>query len=291
MRGGGAGLLLLDGRVVLRDHAGVEHEERVPAAEPVPAGGAGVFRGNDRAAAGGGEDSQSENAVAAESRGTETGDVGGDEGDGGAGGGCGVAGGVAGNRGECGAAVLRGIRGDDEAGRGGGGESTAVRDGRAEPASAEGSGERDAVAGVQRVGEGSDGGVLRGGVRPVRGVLPSTAVRTAGAGAGFDGAVSGVNRGFGGADGGEHGDGDGAGFRAGRGRGGADGGREKGILPGVRDADGYARDAPLVRIPGELPAVAGNPGAAVGACFGGGDCGVPGVYDAVAGCERRVGAD
>src|SRR5450759_2051951 len=64
VRGGGAGVLLLDGRVVLRDHAGVEHEERIPAAEPVPAGGAGVFRANDRAAAGGGEDSQSEKAVA-----------------------------------------------------------------------------------------------------------------------------------------------------------------------------------------------------------------------------------
>src|ERR1022692_3304361 len=81
MRGGGAGLLLLDGRVVLRDHAGAEHEERVPAAEPVPAGGAGGFRANDRAAVGDGQDSQSENAVAAESRGTEAGDAVGHEGD------------------------------------------------------------------------------------------------------------------------------------------------------------------------------------------------------------------
>src|ERR1019366_4425473 len=156
----------------------------------------------DRAAAGGGEDSQSENAVAAKSRGTEAGDARGDEGDGGA-----------------------------------GGESGGAR----------------AVAGVQLVGEGSDGGVLRGGVRPVRGVLPSAAVRTAGAGAGFDGAISGLNRGFGGADGGQHRDGDGAGFRAGRGRGGTDGGREEGIFPGVRDADGYAGDASVVRVPGELP--------------------------------------
>src|ERR1019366_4134653 len=60
----------------------------------------------------------------------------------------------------------------------GGDESAAVRDGRSEPASAEGPGERNAVAGVQLVGEGFDGGVLRGGVRPVRGVLPSAAVRT-----------------------------------------------------------------------------------------------------------------
>src|ERR1017187_2139723 len=73
--------------------------------------------------------------------------------------------------------------------RGSGHESAAVRDGWAEPASAEGSGERDAVAGVQLVGEGSDGSVLRGGVRPVRRVLPSAAVRTSGAGPGFDGAV------------------------------------------------------------------------------------------------------
>src|ERR1039457_5657245 len=290
VRGGGAGLLLLDGRVVLRDHAGVEYEKRVLEAEPVPAGGAGVFREDDCAAAGGGEDSQSENAVAAESRGTEAGDAGGDEGDGGAGGGGGVAGGVAGDRGECGAAVLRGVRGDDEAGRGGGDESAAVRDGRAEPAAAEGSGELDAVAGVQLVGEGPDGGVLRGGVRPVRGVLSSAAVRTAGAGAGFDGAISGLNRGFGGADGGEYGDGDGAGFREGRGRGGTDGGREEGIFPGVRDADGYAGDASVVRVPGELPAVAGDPGAVVGARIGGGDCGIPGVYDAVVWRERRVGA-
>src|ERR1019366_1480008 len=188
---------------------------------------------DDRAAAGGGEDSQSENAVAAKSRGTEAGDARGDEGDGGAGGESGVARGVAGARGGCGAAVLRGVRGDDEAGRGGGDESAAVRDGWKEPASAEGSGERDAVAGVQLVGEGSDGGVLRGGVRPLRGVLPSAAIRTAGTGAGPDGAVSGVDRGLGGVDGGEHGDGDGAGFRAGRGRGGADGEREEGIFPGV----------------------------------------------------------
>ena len=212
---------------------GVEHEERVPAAESVPAGGAGVFRANDRAAAGGGEDSQSEDSAAAESCGAEAGDAVGDEGDGGAGGGGGVAGGVAGDRGECGAAVLRGVRGDDEAGRGGGDDPAAVRDGRAEPASAERSGERDAVAGVQLAGEGSDGGVLRGGVRPLRGVLSSAAVRTAGAGVGFDGAVSSVDCGFGGVDGGKHGDGDGAGFRASGRRGGADGGREEGVFPGV----------------------------------------------------------
>ncbi len=40
----------------------------------------------------------------------------------------------------------------------------------------------------------------------------------------------------------------------------------------------------------ELPAVAGDPGAIVGAGIGGGDCGIPGVHDAVVGCERRVGA-
>ena len=84
----------------------------------------------------------------------------------------------------------------------------------AQPASAAGPGERAAVAGVQPAGEGPDGGVLRGGVRSVRGVLPSAAVRAAGAGAGFDGAVSSADCGFGGADGGEHGDGDGAGLRA-----------------------------------------------------------------------------
>src|SRR5471032_286910 len=118
MRGGGPGLLLLDGRVVLRDHAGVEHEERLPAAEPVPAGGAGVFRANDRAEAGGGEDSQSEDAVAAESRGAEAADAGGHEGDGGPGRGSGIAGGIVGDRRECGADVLRGVCRDDEAGRG-----------------------------------------------------------------------------------------------------------------------------------------------------------------------------
>src|SRR5208283_3855916 len=74
VRGGGADLLLLDGRVVLRDHDGAEHAERVPAAEPVPAGGAGVFRAGDRAAAGGGEDPESEDAVAAESRGAKAAD-------------------------------------------------------------------------------------------------------------------------------------------------------------------------------------------------------------------------
>ena len=42
-------LLLFDGRVVLRHHAGLEYEERVPAAQPVPAGGAGVIsRGRSR---------------------------------------------------------------------------------------------------------------------------------------------------------------------------------------------------------------------------------------------------
>ena len=99
---------------------GLNHEERVPAAEPVPAGGAGVFRAVAGAAAGGGEDSQSENDAAAEPCGAEAAGAGGHEGDGGAGGGSGVAGGIAGDRGECGADVLRGVRGDDQAGRGGG---------------------------------------------------------------------------------------------------------------------------------------------------------------------------
>ena len=81
---------------------------------------AGVFRAGAGAAVGGGEDPQSEDAVAAESRGAETGDAGGDEGDGGPGGGSGVAGGIAGDRGQRGAAVFRGFRGDDQAGRGSG---------------------------------------------------------------------------------------------------------------------------------------------------------------------------
>ena len=73
VRGGRAGLLLLDGGLVLRDHGGAEREERVPAAEPVPTFGAGVFRAGAGAAAGGGEDSQSADAVAAEPRGAERG--------------------------------------------------------------------------------------------------------------------------------------------------------------------------------------------------------------------------
>ena len=47
----------------------------------------------------------------------------------------------------------------------------------AQPASAAGSGERDVVAGVQFAGEGSDGGVLRGGIRSVFGLLSSGATR------------------------------------------------------------------------------------------------------------------
>src|SRR4051812_28806895 len=112
MRGGDADLLLLDGRVVLRDHDGIEYEERVFAEESIPAGGAGVFRADDCAATGGGEDPESANAAATESRGAGPADADGDEGNGGAGGGGGIAGGTTGDRGKCRADVFWGIRGN-----------------------------------------------------------------------------------------------------------------------------------------------------------------------------------
>src|ERR1039458_1725805 len=116
VRGGSSDLLLFDGRVVLRYHDGFEREERVSAAQPVPAGGGGLFRAGGGAAAGGGEDSQSAHAAATEPRGAEGGHPGGIEGDGGARGAGGFAGGAAGHRGERGAAVFRGLRRDDQAG-------------------------------------------------------------------------------------------------------------------------------------------------------------------------------
>jgi CRISPR-associated protein Cas4 len=166
-------------------------------------------------------------------RGAAGGDAGGVEGDGGSRGGGGFAGGVAGDRGERGADVFWGLRGDDQAGRGAGGGGADVRFRRAQPASAAGSGECAVVAGVQLAREGSDGGVLCGGVRSVYWVLPSAAIRASGVGAGFDGAVPAADSGFGGADGDQHGDGDGAGIRAGGRVGGADGGGEEGVFPGV----------------------------------------------------------
>src|ERR1017187_9759668 len=116
VRGGSSDLLLFHGRVVLRHHDGFEREERVSAAQPVPAGGGGLFRAGGGAAAGGGEDSQSAHAAATEPRGAEGDDLGGIEGDGGARGAGGFAGGAAGHRGERGAAVFRGLRRDDQAG-------------------------------------------------------------------------------------------------------------------------------------------------------------------------------
>src|SRR5579883_790313 len=44
VRGRSADLLLLDGRLVLRHHDGIEPEERIPAAEPVPARRTGLLR-------------------------------------------------------------------------------------------------------------------------------------------------------------------------------------------------------------------------------------------------------
>ena len=161
----------------------------------------------------------------------------------------------------------------------------------AEPASAAGPGECAVVAGVQLAGEGFDGGVLCGGVRSVHRFLPSAAVRAAGAGAGSDGAVPAADRGLGGADGDQYGDGDGAGLRAGGRVGGADGGGEEGVFPGVRVADGYAGDASAVRLPGELPAAAGDSGAVAGAGVGWGDWGISGIYDALRGRERWGGGE
>src|SRR5207244_1590112 len=171
VRGGGTGLLLLDGRLVLRDHDGAEPEERVSASEPVPAIGRGILCAGNCAATGGGEDSQSENAAATEPRGAGPADAGGAEGDGGAGRAWGFVRGAVGDRRERGAAVFRGLRGDDQAGRERGGGGVHVRSEWAEPETTAGSGKRAAVAGVQRAGEGPDGGVLRGGRRPVRGVV------------------------------------------------------------------------------------------------------------------------
>src|ERR1039458_4997348 len=137
-------------------------------------------------------------------------------------------------------------------------------------------------------GEGSDRGVLCGGVRSLHWVLPSAAIRASCAGAGPDGAVPAADRGCGGADGDQYGDGDGTGVRAGGRVGGADGGGEEGVFPGVRVADGYAGDASAVRLPGELPAAAGDTGAIAGGGVGGGDWGIPGVYDAL-GRPRAAG--
>ena len=79
----------------------------------VPAGGAGVFRAVAGAASGGGEDPQSADDAAAEPRRAEAATLAGlkemaERAERRA-----VAGGVAGDRGQRGAAVLRGIRGDD----------------------------------------------------------------------------------------------------------------------------------------------------------------------------------
>ena len=214
---------------------GLNHEERVPAAEPVPAGGAGVFRAgrwrggwwrgrfaisgrccsgtmwSRSGAALAGMKEMAERAERAESLEELLG--------------------IEGNAARLYFGEFAGmIKPDEEAGTAAG---AAVRFRGAEPAAAARSGECAAVAGVQPAGEGSDGGVLCGGVRSVHGVLSSAAVRAAGAGAGFDGAVPAADRGFGGADRDQYADGDGAGFRAGGRVGGADGGGAEGVFPGV----------------------------------------------------------